>query len=52
MRFARAGAEVTAVDLSRASLDLARRRAEVYGLHDRIHFYEADAERLAEVVPV
>ncbi len=52
MRFARAGAEVTAVDLSGASLDLARRRAEVYGLHDRIHFYEADAERLAEVVPV
>jgi 2-polyprenyl-3-methyl-5-hydroxy-6-metoxy-1,4-benzoquinol methylase len=51
MRFARAGAEVTAVDLSRASLDLAQRRAKVYGLEDRIHFYEADAERLAEVVP-
>lgn len=51
MNFARAGARVTAVDLSRASLDLAQQRAEVYGLSDQIRFYEADAERLAEVVP-
>jgi SAM-dependent methyltransferase len=51
IRFARAGAQVTAVDLSRASLDLAQRRAEVYGLGDRIRFYEADAEHLAELVP-
>jgi 2-polyprenyl-3-methyl-5-hydroxy-6-metoxy-1,4-benzoquinol methylase len=51
MRFARAGAQVTAVDLSAASLDLARRRAEVYGLADRIQFHEANAERLAAVVP-
>jgi 2-polyprenyl-3-methyl-5-hydroxy-6-metoxy-1,4-benzoquinol methylase len=49
--FARAGAEVTAVDLSPKSLELARRRAEVYGLTDRIQFYEANAERLSEVVP-
>jgi 2-polyprenyl-3-methyl-5-hydroxy-6-metoxy-1,4-benzoquinol methylase len=51
IRFARAGAQVTAVDLSRASLELARRRAAVYGLTDQVRFYEADAEHLAEVVP-
>jgi len=50
MNFARAGAQVTAVDLSRASLDLARTRAEVFGLQDRITFVEADAERLSEFV--
>ena len=50
MNFARAGAQVTAVDLSSASLDLARRRAEVFGLQDRIRFVEANAERLSEFV--
>lgn len=50
MNFARAGAQVTAVDLSSASLDLARRRAEVYGVQDRITFVEANAERLSEFV--
>ena len=50
MNFARAGARVTAVDLSRRSLELARQRAEVFGLQDRITFIEADAERLAEFV--
>ena len=48
MNFARAGATVTAVDLSAASLDLARQRAELFGLQDRITFVEANAERLAE----
>src|SRR5215470_19130348 len=32
MNFARAGAEVTAVDLSEKSLEIARQRASVYGL--------------------
>jgi SAM-dependent methyltransferase len=50
INFARAGALVTAVDLSGESLALARRRAEVYGLN--IRFYQADAEDLAAVVPV
>jgi SAM-dependent methyltransferase len=49
--FLNAGAQVTAVDLSSESLALARRRAEVYGLADHVRFYEADAERLSEVVP-
>jgi SAM-dependent methyltransferase len=50
MNFARAGAHVTAVDLSSASLALARQRAELFGLQDRITFVEANAERLSEFV--
>lgn len=51
MNFARAGAEVTAVDLSSESIKLAKTRAEVFGLADRINFYEANAEKLSEFVP-
>lgn len=50
IRFARAGAKVTAVDLSEESLALARRRAEVFGLTDSIEFVRADAEQLDEFV--
>ena len=50
MNFARAGAQVTAVDLSSRSLELAQQRAKVFGLGDRIEFVEADAERLSEFV--
>src|SRR5580704_4053889 len=49
--FLRAGATVTAVDLSSESLELAKKRAEVYGYSDRVTFYEADAERLSDSVP-
>src|SRR4029453_4479801 len=52
MNFARAGARVTAVDLSERSLELARRRAEVFGVQDRVRFYQANAEELSGVVPV
>lgn len=52
MNFARAGATVTAVDLSDESLQVARRRAEVFGLQDRITFIQANAEFLSEFVPV
>lgn len=51
INFARAGALVTAVDLSSESLKLAKQRAEVFGYSDRINFYEANAERLSEFVP-
>jgi len=51
MNFARAGANVTAVDLSEESLALARQRATVLGL-DNIQFYQANAEELTAVVPV
>jgi ubiquinone/menaquinone biosynthesis C-methylase UbiE len=50
MNFARAGAHVTAVDLSSRSLELARQRAEVFDLQDRIQFVEANAERLSDYV--
>jgi len=52
IRFARAGAQVTAVDLSEESLAVARRRAAVFGLEEHISFHRADAERLSEIVPV
>ena len=51
MNFARAGAEVTAVDLSGDSLEIARKRAEVFGL-DNIRFYQSNAEELSSVVPI
>jgi len=49
--FARAGALVTAVDLSGRSLALAASRAGLYGLEGRIRFFQADAEDLAAAVP-
>ncbi len=49
VNFARAGAQVTAVDLSERSLDLARQRAAVYGLTN-ITFVHANVEELSEVL--
>jgi 2-polyprenyl-3-methyl-5-hydroxy-6-metoxy-1,4-benzoquinol methylase len=51
INFARAGARVTAVDLSAESLRLARKRAEIFDLSDSIDFYEGNAELLSEIVP-
>ena len=45
VNFARAGAELVAVDLSAKSLEIARRRFEVYGLSGS--FYRGSAERLS-----
>ena len=50
MNFARAGAEVTAVDLSEKSLEIARQRASVYGLSN-VRFYQGDAESLTSFLP-
>jgi SAM-dependent methyltransferase len=49
IRFAQAGADVTAVDLSERSLAIARQRAELYGA--KVRFYRANAEELSSVVP-
>lgn len=49
--FARHGAQVTAIDLSGKSLEIAKQRAEVFGLRDRILFLQADAERLSDYLP-
>ena len=48
--FARAGAHVTAVELSQKSADLARRRVEVYGLEDRVTIHVGNAEELPLLV--
>ena len=47
INFARHGAQVTAVDLTEKSLELARQRARVFGLEDRIRFIQANAEELS-----
>src|SRR5512132_4374144 len=49
--FARAGAQVTAVDLTEKSLEVARQRAKVFGFEDRIRFIQANAEKLSDSVP-
>jgi 2-polyprenyl-3-methyl-5-hydroxy-6-metoxy-1,4-benzoquinol methylase len=50
--FARHGAQVTAVDLTEKSLEVARQRARVFGLDDRVTFLQANAEKLSDYVPV
>ena len=52
INFARAGAQVTTVDLSEKSMELARVRASVFGLEDRIRFCPGNAEQLSTFVPV
>jgi len=52
INFARHGASVTAVDLSEKSLSIARERAKVYGMEDRIQFHQGSAEELNSIVPV
>jgi len=52
INFARGGAQVTSVDLSEKSLDLARARASVFGLQDQIRFFPGNAEELSSFVPV
>lgn len=50
INFARAGAHLTAVDLSGESLRIAEQRADVMGVADRIRFVEANAEELASTL--
>jgi 2-polyprenyl-3-methyl-5-hydroxy-6-metoxy-1,4-benzoquinol methylase len=50
INFARAGAQITAVDLSGESLRLAQQRATVMGVADKIEFAHADAEELSSAV--
>ena len=52
INFARHGAQVTAVDLTEKSLEVARQRARVFGIEDRIRFIQANAEELSASVPV
>jgi SAM-dependent methyltransferase len=50
VRFVRAGARVTAVDLSERSVDLTRKRLEVYGLDADVQI--ANVEELHRILPV
>src|SRR5271156_3828499 len=52
INFARHRAQVTTVDLSPKSMALARPRAEVFGLQDRIRFCPGNAEELSAFVPI
>src|SRR6202162_5682512 len=52
INFARSGANVTAVDLTEKSLEVARRRADVFGVAEHVRFVRVNAERLSEGVPV
>jgi SAM-dependent methyltransferase len=52
INFARHGSHVTAVELSEKSLEIAKQRAEVYGLQDHIRFCLGNAEELTTFVPV
>jgi ubiquinone/menaquinone biosynthesis C-methylase UbiE len=49
--FARAGARVTAIELSQTSAELARQRLDVYGLADRVTIHVGNAEELPSLVP-
>lgn len=50
INFARAGAHLTAIDLSPKSLEIARQRFEVFGLQAK--FYCGSAEELSLIVPL
>jgi 2-polyprenyl-3-methyl-5-hydroxy-6-metoxy-1,4-benzoquinol methylase len=52
INFVRSGAQVSTVDLSEKSVELARTRASVFGLQDHILFYSGNAEALSLFVPV
>ena len=49
INFARYGADYTGVELSKESLNLAKKRFEVYDI--RGNFYEGNAENLSEFLP-
>lgn len=50
INFARAGAEITIIDVSSKSLELCKKRFKVFGL--KANFYCGSAEDLSKVIPV
>ena len=52
INFARHGAQVTAIELSPKSLEVAQQRAKIYEVEDRICFYLGNAEELTRFVPI
>lgn len=49
IRFARAGAKVTCIDLSKESLNICKKRFSTYGLKGS--FYHGDAEKISDIIP-
>lgn len=49
--FARHGANVTAIELSEKSLEIARKRSEIFGFQNNIQFYQGNAEQLSDFLP-
>jgi 2-polyprenyl-3-methyl-5-hydroxy-6-metoxy-1,4-benzoquinol methylase len=52
INFARHGAQVTTVDLSAKSMELAQQRSAVFNLQDKIRFLPGNAEQLSTFVPI
>lgn len=52
INFARSGAQITAVDLTEKALEMTRKRAELFGVADRVRAIQANAEQISESVPV
>lgn len=52
INFARAGAKVTAIDISKESINVASARAKVFGLEEMIDFRVGNAEDLASLIPM
>jgi len=50
INFAKAGADLTVIDLSKESLEVCKKRFDVYGLKAR--FYNGNSEELSSIVPV
>src|SRR5262252_2317137 len=50
VNFARAGARLTAVELSDASAEVARQRLQVYGLGDLVTIHVGNAEELPDIL--
>ena len=51
VNFARAGADVTVVELSDASMKVAEQRTQVMGVADRVRFFNGNAEELDAFLP-
>jgi 2-polyprenyl-3-methyl-5-hydroxy-6-metoxy-1,4-benzoquinol methylase len=52
INFARHGATVAVAELSDESMKVAQRRADVFGLSDRVEFHNGNAEELTNFVPI
>jgi 2-polyprenyl-3-methyl-5-hydroxy-6-metoxy-1,4-benzoquinol methylase len=51
INFARNGAQVTAVDVSEKSIELAKTRAKIFNVENSIHFFCGNAEELSKFIP-